>query len=108
MPRSNRRDRSAPAGESLSLERVLGGGPRRVSYAGEDWFERRLGGRLSEHSSRAYRCPGCSQQLDASSPHVVVWPADPIGAIGGVEDRRHWHTSCWTHRDRRPPTGSYR
>ncbi len=42
-----------------------------------------------------YRCPGCDQELAAGTPHVVAWPE------GRPEDRRHWHTVCWTARGRR-------
>jgi hypothetical protein len=46
-------------------------------------------------SSRSYRCPGCDQELPAGTAHVVVWPE------GREDDRRHWHTACWSARDRR-------
>jgi hypothetical protein len=44
---------------------------------------------------RSYRCPGCDQELPSSQPHVVAWPE------GREDDRRHWHTACWSARDRR-------
>jgi hypothetical protein len=44
---------------------------------------------------RAYRCPGCDQELDGGTPHVVAWPE------GRSDDRRHWHTACWGARGRR-------
>jgi hypothetical protein len=46
-------------------------------------------------SARAYRCPGCDQELRPGTPHVVAWPE------GGPDDRRHWHTACWDARGRR-------
>ena len=46
-------------------------------------------------SARPYRCPGCDQEQRASSPHVVAWPE------GRPDDRRHWHTACWSARARR-------
>lgn len=99
MPRANRRrDDGAP----LDLARVTGGAPRRDAYAGGEWFVRPVTG---AGSSRAYRCPGCQQQVGPGIPHVVVWPAD---GLGGVDDRRHWHTECWRSRHGRPPLGSYR
>jgi len=45
-------------------------------------------------SARGYRCPGCDQEF-TGLPHVVAWPQ------GRPDDRRHWHTSCWTARGRR-------
>ena len=47
-------------------------------------------------SDRAHRCPGCDQEI-RRVPHVVAWPA------GDADGRRHWHTPCWTARDRRAP-----
>ena len=44
---------------------------------------------------RAYRYPGCDQELDGGTPHVVAWPE------GQSDDRRHWHTACWGARGRR-------
>lgn len=46
-------------------------------------------------SGRGYRCPGCDQLLPAGQPHVVAWPQ------GRTEDRRHWHSACWSARHRR-------
>ncbi len=46
-------------------------------------------------SARPYRCPGCDQQLPAGTAHVVAWPE------GRPDDRRHWHTACWSARGRR-------
>ncbi len=46
-------------------------------------------------SARAYRCPGCDQELAPRVPHVVAWPQ------GRPDERRHWHTPCWAARGRR-------
>ena len=43
-------------------------------------------------ATRAYLCPGCSQDVRPGVPHVVVWPAD---GVGGLDQRRHWHSACW-------------
>ena len=51
-------------------------------------------------ATKAYRCPGCDQEIAPATPHVVAWPV--VGT--GVEDRRHWHTACWRSRLRRGPT----
>ena len=48
-------------------------------------------------SDKVFLCPGCSQDVVAV-PHVVAWPD------GDPEQRRHWHTPCWTARGRRGPT----
>jgi len=53
-------------------------------------------------ATKAYRCPGCRQEIPPGVAHVVAWPDEPpIGAFGGAQDRRHWHRACWTARDRR-------
>jgi hypothetical protein len=46
-------------------------------------------------AGRTYRCPGCDQELDGATAHVVAWPE------GREDDRRHWHSSCWGARGRR-------
>ncbi len=66
----------APAGESVEDGHVV----RRVAGSAP---------------GRAYRCPGCDHELDGGTPHVVAWPE------GRSDDRRHWHTACWSARGRR-------
>ncbi|MDQ2781857.1 MAG: hypothetical protein M3Y26_04890 [Actinomycetota bacterium] len=97
MPRANRRRRDDPPDVSR-----LGGTTSTTSYAGGLWTVRRLSGAGSTHP---YRCPGCQQEIAPGIPHVVVWPAD---GVGGVGDRRHWHTGCWQRRDARPAGNAYR
>ena len=63
-----------------------------------EWIVRSVPG--STASDRTYRCPGCDQMVAGTAPHVVAWPA---GEYGSVEDRRHWHATCWAARDRRGP-----
>lgn len=48
-------------------------------------------------SNKPYRCPGCDQLIPTATPHIVAWMDDDI------DSRRHWHTSCWTRKDRRRP-----
>ncbi|MDA8288260.1 MAG: hypothetical protein M0014_07355 [Actinomycetota bacterium] len=48
-------------------------------------------------ATKAYRCPGCNQEIAVGVGHVVVVP---LGDPGG---RRHWHHACWQHRGRRRP-----
>ncbi|MGA2529857.1 MAG: hypothetical protein ABSG36_11925 [Acidimicrobiales bacterium] len=50
-------------------------------------------------ADKTYICPGCNQEIFPGTGHVVVVPlSDPTG-------RRHWHSPCWEHRERRRPTG---
>lgn len=60
---------------------------------GRTWIVLRLSGQTSE---RTYTCPGCTHEIRPGTPHVVVWPDD---GLGGVDDRRHWHSRCWQARD---------
>ena len=99
MPRANKRRRDDVP---LNLERAVGGLTRRESYAGSEWFVRRVTG---ASSSRDYLCPGCQQAIVVGTPHVVAWPAE---GMGGLEDRRHLHTPCWQARERRHTRGSIR
>ncbi|WP_270888530.1 hypothetical protein [Pedococcus sp. 5OH_020] len=99
MPRANRRRRDdAP----LNLDRTAGGLVTRQRYGAEEWFVRRVTG---AGAGRDYLCPGCQQSIPPGMPHVVVWPAE---GIGGIDDRRHWHTPCWDARERRHTTGAIR
>lgn len=66
----------------------------------DDWVVRQVTGSAA---TRAYRCPGCDHEIRPATPHLVAWPAWPEGE-GSVEDRRHWHTACWSARARRGPT----
>ena len=50
----------------------------------------------------SYRCPGCDQLIPPATPHTVVWPETAIVGAG-VDQRRHWHSTCWNARDRRGP-----
>lgn len=102
MPRRPRPRRTTPPGD---ISRLLGGGVRTESYAGRSYSVRSLRGNAE---GRTYVCPGCQQQLSSAVAHVVVWPEDGFTeGLGDVTNRRHWHTSCWAARDRRPPTGSW-
>ena len=46
---------------------------------------------------KAYRCPGCEQEIPAGVGHEVVVPRY------APQDRRHWHTPCWTRAKRMRP-----
>lgn len=62
------------------------------SWPDGDWVVRPVTGSAT---TRAYRCPGCDQEIRPATPHVVAWRE------GDVDDRRHWHTACWRARARR-------
>lgn len=74
--------------------RVTGGQRREAGPDGE-WVIRRIPG---ASAVKAYRCPGCAQEIPSGMPHVVAWR--PYGDGG---DRRHWHSSCWDRRSHRSP-----
>lgn len=110
MPRSNRPRRRGrrpvdppPPGNDLDTDRLLHGGARLEDHPDGAWLVRQLGGsRSGANATKTYRCPGCRQEIAGGTAHLVVWPAEqPIGGFGGVQDRRHWHTACWTARARR-------
>ncbi|SFB41262.1 hypothetical protein [Cellulomonas marina] len=101
MP-SSRRSRKRPWTEpvpELDVLRATGG--RTVEDAGDgSWVVQRVRG-----SDRSYRCPGCDQLVPPGTPHVVAWSAEGLfGADRAVEDRRHWHSACWSARGRRGPS----
>ncbi|HLI39226.1 MAG TPA: ATP/GTP-binding protein [Streptosporangiaceae bacterium] len=75
-------------------------GPERAeSWPDGDWIVRQMPGAAA---SKAYRCPGCDQEIWPGTAHVVAWPAQTPGA----DARRHWHRACWQRRlHRRPGRG---
>ncbi len=97
MPRPNRRRE-----EHRPLAAGGLGETTTQHYAGLLWTVRQVSG---VRATRAYRCPGCQQEVLIGTPHVVAWPAE---GVGGLEDRRHWHTGCWQRRDARPAGNAYR
>lgn len=89
-----RRNRRAPSAEP----RAVSGSTQNVEEHDDgEWVVRRISGAAS---TKTYRCPGCDQEVRPGTPHVVAWPFD---RPGGEDDRRHWHTPCWSARGRRGP-----
>ena len=58
------------------------------------WVVRQLTGSAA---NKPYRCPGCDQLIPMATPHIVAWIEHD------VESRRHWHSACWTKKDKRKP-----
>jgi hypothetical protein len=114
VPRHNRsrRDRSESGGKHGRAGGRAGGGDdaderrsgfgmalaRTESGPDGDWQVRHIAG---AQATKVYRCPGCDHEILPGVPHVVAWPALDQGS---VQDRRHWHTGCWSARGRRGPT----
>ncbi|MFZ0833350.1 MAG: hypothetical protein WAM92_09735 [Mycobacterium sp.] len=91
MPRRKRPARQHPAPPWAAGRRV---------ETGPDGHAYEVRPVAAARAAKWYRCPGCDHEIRSGTAHVVVWPAD----IGGVDDRRHWHTACWRHRATRSPT----
>lgn len=99
MGRSNRKRRGGKVPPRRGGPPVSDRGPvlDEVEFAGQEWTFRQVRG---NDSGRTFLCPGCQQDVPASTPHTVAWPSS---SMTGVENRRHWHTTCWNARDRRRP-----
>jgi hypothetical protein len=94
MPRRRTPPRTArPLLPSLASRRI------EVGPDGYDYEVRPVAG---SRAVKTYRCPGCDHEIRSGTPHLVVWPAD-LGE-NAVDERRHWHSPCWTHRATRGPT----
>ncbi|MEZ0052544.1 hypothetical protein ABIA30_003562 [Mycobacterium sp. MAA66] len=87
MARQRREPRPLPA--SLSPQRV------EVGPDGYNYEVRQIPG---SRAVKTYRCPGCDHEIRPGTAHLVTWRE------GDEEDRRHWHTPCWTNRANRGPT----
>ncbi len=60
------------------------------------WIVRNISGAAAVKN---YRCPGCNQLISPGTPHLVAWPDTPgLLSASGLDERRHWHTSCWQRR----------
>lgn len=89
----NRRRRSKHVSPSAPL---AGSHARADSKRDGRWMVRTVAG---SSAVKEYRCPGCDQLIRPGTAHVVVWPATPqLATETTVEDRRHWHSSCWGRR----------
>ncbi|MCW2885589.1 MAG: hypothetical protein QOE54_6847 [Streptosporangiaceae bacterium] len=101
-PRKNRRQLGGPsAGDRGGTEDPpasgwFGGFQDTEEATDGDWIVRQVAG---TNATKAYRCPGCDQEIPPGIGHLVAWPADSRGA----DDRRHWHKPCWQARLRRAP-----
>ncbi|WP_280827366.1 hypothetical protein [Mycobacterium sp. OTB74] len=72
-------------------------GPRRIE-TGADGYEYEVRQVSGSRAVKTYRCPGCDHEIRPGTAHLVAL------RVGDVEDRRHWHTPCWTNRGNRGPT----
>jgi hypothetical protein len=92
--RSRKRDYGAEH-VPLDVDAMTRGWARgETGTGGREWKVRTVSG-----GDKPYRCPGCQQLIDPGAGHLVVWPADHLfGDEAGLDDRRHWHTSCWRRR----------
>ena len=96
---SRRRQRSVePAAQSLTGR--AGTFETVETWPDGEWAVRRLTGSAS---TKPYRCPGCQQLIPPATPHLVAWPVEGTALVGGPDERRHWHASCWRSRERRGP-----
>jgi hypothetical protein len=69
------------------------------TYDGEEYVVRQVTGSAA---TKPYRCPGCHQAIRPATPHTVAWPVvASMFSESGLDERRHWHTSCWKARARR-------
>ena len=91
MARSRRR-RPEPSGED-SFARMLAGWKRTEVRRGQEWTVQPVS---EQQALKAYRCPGCGQDIATGTAHLVAWRADGImGDQADLAARRHWHTHCW-------------
>ncbi len=52
----------------------------------------------ADRALKAYRCPGCEQEIRPGVAHLVAVPLDDPDA------RRHWHRPCFERFAPRPGT----
>ncbi|NBU32294.1 MAG: hypothetical protein EBS36_03880 [Actinobacteria bacterium] len=47
---------------------------------------------------KTYRCPGCDQEINPGTAHLVTWEYSGLSMDDNVTQRRHWHKPCWANR----------
>lgn len=94
MPTSRRSSRRPYHAEHVPLDITRARGGLRYEQASDgDWTVRSVMG------DKPYRCPGCNQQIDPGTQHVVAWRRNTWqGEAAELEARRHWHPACWSRR----------
>lgn len=77
--------------------RPLSGGYARAEIKSDGrWIVRSMPG---TRAAKTYRCPACQAPIPPGTAHIVAWPDTPRwGSATAVEDRRHWHSTCWARR----------
>jgi hypothetical protein len=67
-----------------------------VAKADGEWLVQTM---PADSSTKTYTCPGCGLPVPVGQAQVVAWPRHPsIGSSSPVDERRHWHTACWSRK----------
>lgn len=75
----------------LDVSRLASVPRTQIGPGGAEFTVRRVRG-----GNKAYTCPGCHRTIAPGAAHVVAWSNESLfGPDRGLEERRHWHTSCW-------------
>ncbi|MDR1861953.1 MAG: hypothetical protein LBQ41_02910 [Candidatus Ancillula sp.] len=52
--------------------------------------------RRTMEGSSVYKCPGCNREIPSGEASWTVIKNDHIlGEQAAIDERRHWHDSCW-------------
>ncbi|WP_283137286.1 ATP/GTP-binding protein [Rhizohabitans arisaemae] len=99
-PRRSRRRDPFDRGGRAGTARPVGGTVTGIENVEEgsdgEWVVRTVTGGGTD---KVYRCPGCQQEIQPGTPHLVTWP----NWADGEGERRHWHGGCWRKRVDRGP-----
>ena len=75
----------------LDVSRLTSVPRTQIGPGGAEFTVRRVRG-----GDKTYTCPGCHRPIASGTAHVVAWSNESLfGPDRGLEERRHWHTSCW-------------
>jgi hypothetical protein len=86
--RKNRRTEQAL--RPINLEAALG------SLRIETKRGKRYQVRKTFDGSSVYKCPGCNNGITQGATSLTVIEQDHIfGEQAAIDERRHWHESCW-------------
>ncbi|WP_080733009.1 ATP/GTP-binding protein [Rhodococcoides fascians] len=98
MPRRNhdrKANRRTNGSRDSRPDSLMGGA--RIESGPSGWSEEEFTTRTvpGNRATKTYRCPGCDHEIRPGVSHVVAWPA---AELGGPDNRRHWHSGCWSGR----------
>lgn len=90
MPRKNKKSNNNNSNNPISLASIFGGEKVETKH-GKDYSVRK-----TFEGSSIYKCPYCNNTINYGETSLTVIEKNHIlGDQAAIDERRHWHESCW-------------